>query len=573
MYAFIGTMYLDKFHKFKKLLDIYKVSGNYEIENILDIYYLHLKSGNNDDLYITKYGVPFVQILEPSNFISDRRWYNENSTRLPGTGCTYKVRTKKINGLCGDFVIKWNRMGQDIPEDEESEELTGAQFNSPFEEFSLVMELRNSRYESPGIIITQKPMAIYVPSERVELWRTGRKKYIMQTKIENHGDIELDMFRSYVVVYEWIKGIDAAHACKENIIEEKDMVDLTLKAEKVMRNKGFVVRDRKPHHIIIRPRRDGTLAVDNKGNTLFAVIDHELLERTPSREEIVKKEKRSIYLQKQKERFTAKFTDSSLPQIRQVRILGVDYIYGHVESTNGRLWVVGKDPDLFDYFLPERWENTPRTRLSSFHEIYYTLTKDRINLVWKVSKVGIRADVDPIKEDEKKILEYGFNSPFEEISIALELGRKGIRTVYPRAIYMFGKKINIFDTVSDDSRYLSHKNFLTPERIPILKKNHNYVIIWGYWNGPDERLAEKDSDYLEGINLLYAYTDGMITRDEYIALLNRKKERLAKAGIEDLNLRGSHLLLSRDSSGKLLKNSKGIPEMRICNFELLKKIN
>lgn len=196
-------MYLDKFHKFKKLLDLYKVSGNYEIEKILDIYYLHLKFSNNDDLYITKYGVPFVKILLPYNFISDRCWYNENSIRLPGTGCTYKVRTKKINGLCRDFVIKWNRMGQDIPEDEESEELSGAQFNSPFEEFSLVMELRNSRYESPGIIITQKPMAIYVPSERVELWRTGRKKYIMQVKIENHGDIELDMFRSYVVIYEW----------------------------------------------------------------------------------------------------------------------------------------------------------------------------------------------------------------------------------------------------------------------------------------------------------------------------------------------------------------------------------
>ena len=138
---------------------------------------------------------------------------------------------------------------------------------------------------------------------------------------------------------------------------------------------------------------------------------------------------------------------------------------------------------------------------------------------------------------------------------------------------MFGKKINILDTVSDGSRYLSHKNFLTPERTPILRKDHNYIIIWGYWNGPDERLAEKDGDYLEGINALYAYRDGMITRDEYIALLNKKKERLIKAGIEDLNLRGSHLLLSRDSSGKLLKNSEGITEMRICNFELLKKIN
>jgi hypothetical protein len=108
---------------------------------------------------------------------------------------------------------------------------------------------------------------------------------------------------------------------------------------------------------------------------------------------------------------------------------------------------------------------------------------------------------------------------------------------------------------------------------PILKKDHNYIIIWGYWNGPDEKLAEKDGDYLEGISALQAYRNGIITRKEYIALLRKKEERLANVGIEDLHLRGSHVLLSLDRTGMLIRDAEGVPDMRICNFELLKRIS
>ena len=45
--------------------------------------------------------------------------------------------------------------------------------------------------------------------------------------------------------------------------------------------------------------------------------------------------------------------------LKAINLLGVDYIVGHAESTGGLLWVVGRDPDLFNYFLPERWRRTP----------------------------------------------------------------------------------------------------------------------------------------------------------------------------------------------------------------------
>jgi len=58
----------------------------------------------------------------------------------------------------------------------------------------------------------------------------------------------------------------------------------------------------------------------------------------------------------------------------------------------------------------------------------------------------------------------------------------------------------------------------------------------------------------------------------FILISYFKKERLAKVGIEDLNLRGTYLLLSLDSKGNLVRADNGIPEMRVCNFEFLHKI-
>jgi hypothetical protein len=557
---------------FKNKLHKYVRDSNVIPERILNVNYAHKKYENGDDLYVTQYGLPLIKLLDPNNFIRDNKWFRNNSIRLSGSSTTYKVTTKRINKKSKNLVIKYNRMGQDIPGAEELNDLVNVEFNSPFEEFSLAMELKHTMNTTPGNVITHKPLAIYVPTKRIELERTGRIEYKLQSKLETHKrDVELDIFRAYVVIYEWINGIDAAHAYREEIIDEAQMMQLTREVEEEMRLKGFVTRDNKPHHIIVRPDRDGGLKRDRKGNELRAVIDYELLARTPEKEEMIRKLKRVSYLKKQRDRFILRDGEQFPPHLHEVNILDVDYVYGHVESTSGMLWIVGWDPDLYDYFLPERWEKTPRTKLSTHHEIFHTLTKDNINLVWKISRVGTMPDMDPFLEEERKISEYGYNSPFEEVSYALELAHKGIRTVYPRAIYMYGKAMSISGSILDNNRFESHKALKTPEGEPILCKDHNYIIIWGYWNGLDEKLAVNDGDYLEGINALSAFREGLISRDDYLLLLKRKKERLSIVGFEDLHLRGSHVLLSLDSQGKLLRDAEGIPEMRICNFELLKR--
>jgi hypothetical protein len=129
----------------------------------------------------------------------------------------------------------------------------------------------------------------------------------------------------------------------------------------------------------------------------------------------------------------------------------------------------------------------------------------------------------------------------------------------------------ISSTLFDGSRYRTHEDITTPDGEPILKPNHDYIVIWGYWNGPDEKLADKDGDYYEGIDALRAYKENLIDKDVYFNLLRRTKEKLAAVGVEDLNLRGNHVMVSKDSRGRLVLDDQGFPELRLCNFEFLKK--
>jgi len=535
---------------------------------VMGVDYLHLRLDDGSDLYITEYGLPFSTHLLPENHWSDGEWFAGNSVKLPGTSSIYRIKTKAVQGLAKDIVLKWNRMGQDIPGGTQVTDPGYAAFNSPFEEFSLLIEMRSARHETPGQMYTHKPLAIYVPRRYVEIDRLGRKRYRIQALQERHDEITLDINRQYAVIYEWIKGIDAAQAASEGMIDESAMRELTLRSRREMAEKGFGVRDSKAHHIIVRPTSGEGLRRDPRGEILYALIDFELLERTERREQTTRAFKRKSYLHRQVHRFEPQ--GAFPPGLTPVNIMGVDYVYGHVESTTGTLWIVGKDPVLFDYFLPEKWRKTKRDHLSAVREIYYTVTKDNIHLVWQVSRVGKRVDVDPSTENASEIIRHGYNSPFEEIAINMELAKHGIETTYPRAIYMTRHKSETSVLPEDESRYESHGRWITPEGHPILSRNHDYVIIWGFWNGPDEELAARDEQKYRGINALQALKEGFIDAETYLRTMEATADRLAALGLEDLNFAGNHLLLSRDQSDRIVTARDGIPAVRICNFELLR---
>lgn len=537
---------------------------------VLGVKYLHLRMKDGSDLYVTEYGLPFTKCLMPESHWADDKWMDEHSQRLAGTSAVYRVTTKEADGRSKEIILKWNRMGQDIPGETRSLDVDNAEFNSPFMEFSLVLELRNTRFESPGNVRTHRPLAIYVPRKYVAGERLGRRRHKMEAIQRNHDEIELDWNRNYAVIYEWIKGIDGAQACRSGILDQDTLASLTERAGQVLAKKGFTVSDNKPQHLIVRPGNDGQLVRDKEGEVLFGLVDFELLKRTPEREQKVRAEKRHEYLVRQAHRFESRET---FPQdLAPVNIMGVDYVYGQVESTGGALWVVGKDPMLFEYFLPEKWRRTPRTKISSSQQqTYTTITKDNIHLVWRVSRVGQVPDADPFVRTERRILDHGFNSPFEEIALAMELSGRGIGTTYPRAIYMTGRRTTVSSSLADDSRYESHAGQDTPDGHPILSRDHEYMTIWGFWTGPDDAMAAKDEAVYKGIDALAAYRDKRLTKNEYFRLMRTMKKRLAAVGIEDLSLRGNHLLLSIDREQQLARDKSGQLQVRVCNFELLTK--
>jgi len=300
----------------------------------------------------------------------------------------------------------------------------------------------------------------------------------------------------------------------------------------------------------------------------YSVIDYELLFRTPEHEDRVKASRRHSYLDDMRDRMNP----APLPShLSRTEVLGVPYIFGHAESTGGRMWVVGRNARLFDYFLPERWRKTPSLSLSEDNEVYYTVTKDNIHLVWETSRVGeFPADRKYNAAEIEKIRRYGINSPFEEFAIAQALNEQGIHAVYVRAIYTTGS-VKIEVSV-DPRKYQSHANIFDNDGNPVLDGQHNYITIRGFYNGTDEWVSEHGDELLTPVDLVKAVRKKIITEAESKAFLEKVVARLHEAGYDGSLLKPNDLLLSLDTRGEIVKDKSGEPDIIICNFEVIWKI-
>jgi len=544
--------------------------------SLLGVKYVRLKTEDGGDLYLTRFGLPFWRNLLPENWYA-REWFVANRERLEGTSTIYKVPTRQVNGRTLYLVVKWSRVGEDVPLDTLTvNRFIHAEFNSPFEEFSVLMELRKGETGPPGIHIrTQQPLAIYVPGERLQLWQTGRSESILRAKLARHSEVEIDILRQYVVLYGWIKGLNAVEMALRFPFSERARSEFVAAATSLatheLLQKGYRVIDMKPAHIILRPGTKQPLLRDRHGQFAYALVDYELLERTPEHEQAVRASNRQLYLQHMARRFEADAAGPMPAHLRATNLLGVDYVFGRAESTGGLLWVVGKDPDLFNYFLPERWRRTPKKPLSSHNQVFRTRTKDDINLVWRVSRMGESPWLTNHKANQKPARDYGFNSPFEEFSFALQLGRSGARAIYPRAIYMTGSKRDPGRKVMDERRCAALAGLRTPDGEPAVRNDCDYITIWGFWNGPDQLLAAHDGRHYSSINARRALAHHFITQERMAELVQSKANKLARCGLEDLNLKPDHLLISFDSEHNLVLDTFGKPEVRLCNFELVRQ--
>jgi len=300
----------------------------------------------------------------------------------------------------------------------------------------------------------------------------------------------------------------------------------------------------------------------------YSVVDYELLMRSAAHEIQVRSLRRHSYLDDQRDRFQPA---SLPPHLSRGEIMDVPYVHGPVESTGGHLWVVGRNPHLFDYFLPERWRKTPCRNLSTSREIYYTLTKDNVHLVWKTSRVGEKPQTDDSGQRSVEMEACGFNSPFEEFAIAMDLTRKGVPTVYCRAVYMTGtRKV---EPVSDLRRFDSHKDLIGSDNLPILREDRNYITIRGFFNGPDAWVASREGLPLwQPWDLLAASEAGVVSHGDACMLLDMTRSRLRNVGYDGTLLELNDVLIALDPEGRVVRDYDSAPEVRICNFELIRAL-
>lgn len=269
---------------------------------VFGVDYAICPQSDGGELWVSRTAWHWLDYLVP-----ERWWDSDNlavrGERLPGsTGTVYRARSEPPGRVPRDLVVKFSRIAQDVPlfipddflESLPKDALATARFLGPFAEFGLLTEMRESvMNHGPHRLRTKVPLAIYSPPEKYPLWQTGRHADIFRAhqramaadQFENGlTPVTLDLGRDYVLLFEWVDGIDAEEASQRGHLDDEALRYLTHTSNLAMARLGYRVLDNKPRHVIVRLRADGSLAARH-GHTLYAVVDFELLQHIEDEEE------------------------------------------------------------------------------------------------------------------------------------------------------------------------------------------------------------------------------------------------------------------------------------------------
>ena len=261
----------------------------------LGVPYVRNPDGEGGVLYVTRWGWHRLAHLRPDNWYKNRSFVKQGTRLRQSTGTVYFYPSRVEGTAPMDLLVKVSRLAEHVPGQTSADipglkSLQDATFNSPFEEFSLVEDLRASRFGPPHLHVrTKRPLAIYCGPKDLPSWQLGRRHW----DFLNHSNaleqdqegfpkghrIQLEKSRQYFLLYAWVPGIDAQEAMLEGLISEDEVRELTERVNRELEMKGFRILDNKPKHIILRVGRDG-LPIRHLGKLMYVQIDFELMVRT-----------------------------------------------------------------------------------------------------------------------------------------------------------------------------------------------------------------------------------------------------------------------------------------------------
>lgn len=264
--------------------------------------YARLDLEEGGELYVTHEGWCRLPALLPAHWFLDKRYAREGSRLAGGSGNVFQVDCPAPTKPNMKLVVKFARSGQEVPlhvtgtfpPNISESEIRGARWNSPFEEFGLLTDLRRGRFGPPDLRIkTKRPLAIYCPPRVYQTWQLGRSPDVwkqMNAALEHAQEIaegkpvHLYSSRIYILLFEWISGESAEDYWKEGLLTKKEMRSLSERVARELEMKGYKVLDNKPKHFILRKSRDGR-PLRRGGEIVYALVDFELLKRTPEYED------------------------------------------------------------------------------------------------------------------------------------------------------------------------------------------------------------------------------------------------------------------------------------------------
>ncbi len=260
--------------------------------------YARLADNHGGQLYLTKHGWPWRKSLDSSVWFADGRYHQEGQRLRGGTGTVYRLQVSGPGEPRVELVAKVSRFAEHVPIFMPStlppnlppNLVDEAVFNSPFEEFGLIEDMRRSRFGPPELrILTKRPLAIYCSPRRYKLWQLGRTEgrfhgydvalQADQEDVDEKDRVSLNIDRQYIMLFGWVRGVTAEELAISGELSQEEVKALSARVNQELYQKGFRILDNKPKHFILRRRPDGRL-VRRNGKLSYVQIDFELLQRT-----------------------------------------------------------------------------------------------------------------------------------------------------------------------------------------------------------------------------------------------------------------------------------------------------
>lgn len=259
---------------------------------VFDVDYAWVRGLQGGELFFTRSGWAIADSLLPQHWFDEGQYRKAGRALAGATSAVYHVPVAHPRRGRFGLVVKFSRFAQVVgltvvgrsagfgwPEGL----LDAAEFVDPFSEFANVQHLRTC---ARGRVRTKHPLAIYCPAAHYPAWQLGRDSCQMalleralagdQASLTSCPRTGFERERIYVLVYQWIDGVDLEEAARHGVVTPDEMEQFTQSVAASVLACGFAVLDHKPRHIILRRTRAGDWLRRGR-EWVWALVDYELL--------------------------------------------------------------------------------------------------------------------------------------------------------------------------------------------------------------------------------------------------------------------------------------------------------